>query len=248
MSVNEKMTNIAEAIRMHSNIEGPLTLEDMAASIPSVYDAGKQAEYDEFWDMFQKNGSRNSYIRGFWGWDGSKLKPKYDIILTGNAESMFRSTTGVKSFPKHLEECGITFDSSKCTNFGDFFYGSEIEEISELDASNSDNYASMFGGSPKLKSIQKLKLNPQPSYGSPYLSMFPSSLETLIVEGGIGKKGFNVSHCTKLTHESLMSIINCLVDYSASGTTYTVTFGTTNLTKLTESEKAIATQKGWTLA
>lgn len=248
MSVNEKMTNIAEAIRMHSNIEGPLTLEDMAASIPSVYDAGKQAEYDEFWDMFQKNGSRTAYNRCFYGWDGSKLRPKYDIVIIGDAPSMFRLTTGIKSFPKHLEECGITFDSSKCTDFGDFFQGSQIEEIEEFDGSGSKNYAYMFSGCPKLKSIRNLKLNPQPSYGSPYLSMFPSVLETLIVEGGIGRNGFNVSHCTKLTHESLMSIINALVDYSGSGTTYTMTMGTTNLAKLTDGEKAIATQKGWTLA
>ena len=46
-----------------------------------------------------------------------------------------------------------------------------------------------------------------------------------------------------------MSIINCLKDYSTdtSGTSHTVTLGTTNLAKLTDEQKAIATEKGWSL-
>jgi hypothetical protein len=45
-----------------------------------------------------------------------------------------------------------------------------------------------------------------------------------------------------------MNVINILKDYSGSGTTYTLTLGSTNLAKLTDAEKAIATEKGWTLA
>jgi uncharacterized protein YndB with AHSA1/START domain len=45
-----------------------------------------------------------------------------------------------------------------------------------------------------------------------------------------------------------MNIIGCLSDYSGSGTTHTCTIGTANLAKLTDAEKAIATEKGWTLA
>ena len=40
-----------------------------------------------------------------------------------------------------------------------------------------------------------------------------------------------------------MSIINAL----KSGVTQTLTLGTDNLAKLTDTEKAIATEKGWTL-
>ena len=52
-----------------------------------------------------------------------------------------------------------------------------------------------------------------------------------------------------LDHESLLSVVNCLKDYSAdtSGTVWKVTLGATNLAKLTADEKAIATGKGWTL-
>ena len=46
-------------------------------------------------------------------------------------------------------------------------------------------------------------------------------------------------------HDSLMSIINNLATVT---TTQTLTLGSTNLAKLSSEEKAIATNKGWTLA
>ena len=67
------------------------------------------------------------------------------------------------------------------------------------------------------------------------------------VYGEINVGGMDVSASTKLNHDSLMSIINALKDFSGTGGTYTVTFGKTNLEKLTDAEKAQATQKGWTL-
>jgi hypothetical protein len=69
----------------------------------------------------------------------------------------------------------------------------------------------------------------------------------------IGQNGFNVQNSTKLTHDSLINnegtgILNSLEDKSGTGSTWTITLGSANLAKLTDGEKAIATQKGWTLA
>ena len=50
MSVNEKMAAIADAIRSKTGGTEPLGLDDMAASVGDVYEAGKQAEYDAFWE------------------------------------------------------------------------------------------------------------------------------------------------------------------------------------------------------
>lgn len=51
--------------------------------------------------------------------------------------------------------------------------------------------------------------------------------------------------CTKLTHDSLMNVINGLQTVT---TTQKLTLGAENLAKLTDAEKKIATDKGWTLA
>ena len=53
------------------------------------------------------------------------------------------------------------------------------------------------------------------------------------------------ANSTSLTHDSLMSIINNLATVT---TTQTLTLGSTNLAKLSSEEKAIAINKGWTLA
>jgi hypothetical protein len=54
---------------------------------------------------------------------------------------------------------------------------------------------------------------------------------------------FCVDACTLLSHDSLMSIINNLTTVTGK----TLDLGATNLAKLTDEEKAIATNKGWTL-
>ena len=59
------------------------------------------------------------------------------------------------------------------------------------------------------------------------------------------KASLDLSGCTKLTHDSLMVVINGLQTVT---TTQKLTLGSTNLAKLTDEEKKVATDKGWTLA
>ena len=59
------------------------------------------------------------------------------------------------------------------------------------------------------------------------------------------KVSFSLSDSTQLTHDRLMVVINGLQTVTS---TQTLTLGSTNLAKLTEADKKIATDKGWTLA
>lgn len=59
------------------------------------------------------------------------------------------------------------------------------------------------------------------------------------------KVSFNISSSTNFTREALVEILNNLATVT---TTQTLTMGATNLAKLTDEDKAIATNKGWTLA
>lgn len=59
------------------------------------------------------------------------------------------------------------------------------------------------------------------------------------------KVSFNISSSTNFTKEALVEILNNLATVT---TTKTLTMGATNLAKLTDEDKAIATNKGWTLA
>ena len=73
-----------------------------------------------------------------------------------------------------------------------------------------------------------------------------SSLYKLAEFHAIGMKvSFDISYSTNFTREALVEILNNLATVT---TTQTLKMGATNLAKLTDEDKAIATNKGWTLA
>ena len=235
MSIAEKLTTIAE-------------------NEQKVYDAGAKSEYDRFWGSYQNNGKRTNYNGAFYGsgWNNETFKPKHDIKPTGNnAVSMFRETAITGDLKTILEKLGVVLDTSGVTSFSYCFYNNKFEGLPFIDLSNNGNEsisiatAYVFANNSNLKRLE-IKVSKTTTYSNIFNSC--SALEELTVTGTIGQNGFSVSPSTKLTHDSLMSIINALYNYSGSGTTYTVTLGKTNLAKLTDAEKAVATEKGWTLA
>ena len=209
--------------------------------------AGKQAEWDAFWDAFQKNGSAKSYQGAFRDcWKDEIFKPKYDLRPTDGGVAQMFQTSKIVDLKGCLKKQGVVLDTSKCTIFLQMFQSSSVKYIPIIDASNCISNNNYTFSSDSIISIEKLIVSEKTIYGT---STFDSkNLETVTFEGVIGQNGLNLSRCVKLSYESLMSVINCLKDYSGTGTTYTVTLGAANLAKLTDAEKAIATQKGWSLA
>ena len=221
-TVNGKMTAIADAIRGKTGETEPLTLDDMATDIPKVFDAGKQVQYDKFWDEFQNYGNGNYLHRMFAHktWHDKVYHPKYTI----KPESGDVSYSNV-FYNSYITDTKVPIDIRGCTNADAAFRFSRIVTIPELIVDETTAYGTAAGGA------------------------FSSAtyLENIKITGVIGNDP-NMKDCKKLTHASLMSITNALKDCSDLGTTCTLTLGTTNLAKLTDEEKALATQKGWTLA
>ena len=74
-----------------------------------------------------------------------------------------------------------------------------------------------------------------------------TSLENVTIENGFNCNYLNLSSSTKYSVETMVSWFNALADRTGD-TAYTFTIGATNLNKLTAEQKAIATNKNWTLA
>lgn len=70
-----------------------------------------------------------------------------------------------------------------------------------------------------------------------------NSLKSILMTGM--KESFSISASTEFEESDLVTILNNLATVTS---TKTLTMGSTNLAKLTDDEKAIATNKGWTLA
>ena len=68
-------------------------LQTIAANVPLVFLAGKDAQYDAFWDDYQQSGSRTNYQFAFAGrgWTDDVFDPKYAITVSDNslAQQMF---------------------------------------------------------------------------------------------------------------------------------------------------------------
>ena len=169
----------------------------------------------------------------------------------------------------------IKYDTSKSTSFGQAFYGcSSLILCPNIDTSSATSMTYMFYTCKALRSIPQLDTSNvigmsymftecQNLHSIPLLDcsklnvidyMFGFSNINSITDLG-GFKNLRVDfrnglyYLPNLTVQSLMNVINNLYDFRANGetTTRTLQLGTTNLNKLTEEQKAVATNKGWSL-
>jgi hypothetical protein len=251
-TVNEKMTAIADAIRDKTGGIDTLTLDDMAADIPKVYEQGKKSQYDEFWDAFQNNGKRINYQYAFAGagWCAEILKPKYKITPTTNfgAQGMF-SKFNVSNEDKKLDFRTVKdmFDLSQAKNCDNLFDNARVDYI-DVDLSSATTMQSAFNGSfsnPKVTHIT-LRVKACTNYSATFTSC--SALTDLFfTEDSTIKTTIGMKY-SPLTLESARSVINALVDYSGTTATYTLTLHADAKARLSESDIATITQKGWTLA
>ena len=74
-----------------------------------------------------------------------------------------------------------------------------------------------------------------------------TSLTNVILGNGFNCNNLDLSVSTKYSVDTLVAMLTALADRTGQ-TAYTLTLGATNLAKLSDEQKAIATDKNWTLA
>lgn len=100
------LVNLAKTVRSFTGTNTKMTIEDMkdALNDNDVFESGKQAQYDAFWDKFQNYGNRTKYPYAFYGdgWTTDILKPKYSIELTAGANCAYMFS--MLNYNKEVEE------------------------------------------------------------------------------------------------------------------------------------------------
>lgn len=250
MALTDKLTAICNTIRAKIGKTDLIPLAEIPDKIEEVYDTGVEvgsAELDlEHWKMLTRNGTRE-YWNNFLScsdYTGYTFPKPVQISGTNKyyLEGLFYNYQG-KYLPSGIDLSGVAENLTMNTTSW-FSWSSKLVEIPDMGLPPV-NWLTISNVA-NLEKIEKIRFNGTNKALS--ISSAPK-LKEIGIEGVIGQK-VSLSTCSLLNHETLMSIINNLKDYSedTSGTVYTCAFGTTNLEKLTDEEKAIATQKGWTLA
>lgn len=153
-----------------------------------------------------------------------------------SCREMFNGCTSLTSVPN--------MDTSYVNDMYYMFYGcSSLTTIPEIATSNVNTMERMFEGCSSLTSIPEMMA----SNVTNATDMLHRCTNLTDLGGFVGLKcTLNLSYCPKLTHDSLMAVIDKAADVTASPAT--LILGANNIAKLTDAEKAIATSKGWTLA
>ena len=150
------------------------------------------------------------------------------------------------------------FDTSNVTNMTYMFQNcSKLTTIPQIDTSSITDTNYMFAGCSALKSIPLLDFGKLANVGY----MFGlSSNKTITHLGGfndLGKvsnlAGTNstsfLAFLPNLTKESVLNVLNNLYDRKSAGySVLTLKLHANHLAMLSDEEKAIATNKGWTLS
>ena len=203
------------------------------------YDAGKQAEYDAFWDNFQRNGERSSYQEAFeysW-WNDAIFKPKYNLVIIDGTK-MFYYNKGITNIKASLENCGVVLDTSGATTLANMFYRATSEEIPTIDLSSATDTTRMFY-SGDIITIEKVIFSENTVIASNIFND-ATGLENIEIGGEICSN-ISFSACTKLSLDSLKSIINHLKDYSGTDKEFTCKLTLSSASKtLLENEGATA--------
>ena len=185
----------------------------------AAFNAGKQAEYDAFWDTYQDNGNRTNYERGFagTGWNDDTFIPKYSIRPI-NANGMF-SYSKITNLKELLKKHGVELDFSQVSynRIVQAFAESAITDIGVLDVSSVKEISYLLWNARNLVNVDKVIFsNDGKTTFANNVFQNCSKLSEIRFEGVIGQNGFNVGNCPLLSHDSLMSIINALEDKAFS--------------------------------
>ena len=265
-----KLLNTKQEIKQAIKNKG-VDIDDSTkfADYPSKIGSIMTGDNESVWNMFTNNGKRMEYL--FYSCKMSSLDISHlDTSQATNMCFMFY-------FCNNLTTLDVSnFDTSKVTDMSSMFGGCSgltTLDVSNFNTSNVTDMSFMFNycsGLTTITGLQNFDFTKAITLGGMFgycdsltsldlstwdVEKFKSSYQFQDIINNCNSladfyppKNINtdmrLDHSTALSHDSLMRIINNLMTTTS---TKKLTLGATNLAKLTDEEKAIATGKGWTV-
>ena len=224
MSVNEKMTAIADRLRGYTASVDTLSLDEMATAVDVAFSQGvlagqdlirnhSQDMGDDFWKMYQANGKRTDYSNAF-AYDmftDESFKPRYKLNVA-NARQMFSSSMSITDLS------AVNMDFSKCTDFylafrsmsalvkfGDISVESAMESVDEKGKTIAAVYRPFLSCS-SLVEVGTVTIAESTTFDNMFAQC--AALEKVKFAGCIGQD-FTVRQ-SPLNRASIESLVECL--------------------------------------
>lgn len=224
-------------------------LQLITRNVQKVFDSGRKAEYDAFWDGYLKNRTNFNCAFAGYGWNPDNLKPNNTEKLKPTAAYMM---FGYANNITDLSDIHEWVDFSECTNAQYLFYNAaNLVKIGKLDLQNTTSVANMFFPCTKLKEVEEIYITEKTTSGNSFCNN-TNSLEKMIFKDGsvINFSGINFKWATNLSTESIRSILKAL---SSNGNGKSITFHTSHQAKIANDAEcsayaSTATSAGWSIA
>ncbi len=226
----------------------------IAENVPKVYEAGQKAEYDCFWDNFQRNGNRTDYSFGFGGigWTPENFKPKYPIrfndanVNTRGSQGLFMCFGRGTQFTLDLSTIDIDF--SGCKSMTQTFANANVNHI-YIDGSNLESMHQTFNGADggarylvdlTLKVTEKLTSETNAFY-------YCKALKNLtFTEDSVIAFPITLADSNLLTTESVDSVIHALKDLTGE-TAKKIVLHTDVINRMSDEQVLQISNKNWQL-
>lgn len=239
-----------------------------------VYAKGRDDQWNENWDDYQVNGNKTYYYNAFNGsrWNDDSFKPKYDIIPT-NSSNIFHSSK-ITDLIGILKKQNVVLDFSKSVRLAYMFQYSTIKALGVLDTTSCDvSNGPVFGENYYLETVEKIIFKEDGSQGQGgTINMWGATkLKNLCVEGVVSAN-ITWGFCSSLTRDCLLGkvatdeqisadknlitingvtyyggIFGALKDYTGTGEARTITLHSTANNRITEEERIVVSERGWTI-
>lgn len=230
--------------------------DKLEAVADAVYEKGRQAQKDEFWEQLLAPMNRGVDCPNFFcgtGWNAHTFYPTKDIKPRGSIANMFnyfsQYVTPYMDMAERLKECGVTLDTSNATNFAMAFAGCCVTRLPKVAIIKGTSLDRMFQNNSSLVIVDELQLRGQREFDegktpNTFSNTFQNctALKNIKITGIIGNN-ISFADSSKLTPESVDSIITALQQLESGAKTLTLHKDLV----VTAEQNAIATQKGWSI-
>lgn len=215
------LTDIANKFRKKLGTSSKIAHAEFDTKIDEVYEAGRNAEWDYFWTVYQCKGQRTRYRLAFTEfWDENTFIPKYKLKPIDACQMFYLCFIGridkesdydkEASLIKLLDKAGVKLDTSAATDMRYMFAYSWITEVPTIDLrSAGSNTQHLFFSAYRLRRIEKLIVSVDTNYKGMFNKL--TTLESIQFEGVIDSD-ISFETCTKLNMDSLFNIVEHLSD------------------------------------